>query len=80
MAVKNRLCVYILAFLIFITCVIFNSQYKDDLHRVNDLDIQSHDGPNVLFPKGLRRISQRLEVAEISRNESETKTEMVYEQ
>ena len=78
-----------------ITCAIFslnNSQYRHDFHREKDLDVQSHDvqshdvqshdvhSHDVLFPKGLRRISQRLAVAEINLNESETKTELVYEQ
>ena len=85
MALAMRLCVCILALLMLITCAIFcfnNSLCRHDFHREKDLDVQSHDvqSHDVLFPKGLRRISQRLEVAEISLNESDTKSELVYEQ
>ena len=43
-------------------------------------DVKSPDESDVLFPEGLRRISQRLVVADISLNDSETKAELAYEQ
>ena len=75
MALTLRL--YVCMFLFFVLVAIGmlkvnNYVYRHDLNRVENVDIQ--------FPEGLRRISQRLEVAEISLNESEPTAEMIYEQ
>ena len=42
--------------------------------------VKPPDETDVLFPEGLRRISQRLETAEISLNDSDIKAEFAYEQ